>query len=538
MRLSHLLGTTRRPDAADTGLSSHDFLLRGAYFRRLGPGQLASLPLGTRVQQQLLNQLSGALGLPPAAQLHLPPGHSDQGIYDHALEPLDDPYHLRSWLEVARQEIQSYRQLPLLAWRKCEVEVAGNKAKGLYGESRRNWLEMGWFAASESEMQEQGKQLQQAWKAYMDSLGLEMTTWEAEAGISACPMAHGWGIWIEGGESELGEGENGWQSLGLLSQKVKATEAEPLPLEKIHTPGTKTIADLATFLEVPASQTAKVVFYAPTERDPRLVMVLVRGDHAVNELAVKRTLGRSQLEPASEADILQAGSVPGYASPIGLDLKRIRLLVDDWVAQSPNLAAGANETDFHYRNACYGRDFEGGEVGAFALWEGATQSAIEIARSLSIGSAWSDQLEVRFTTDQGKSAPISFGYFRIDLSQFVLALAERSQDEQGLHWPMALAPYQIQLISLADGEVSITTANQLYDQLQQAGYSVLYDDRHKKVAGPGVKFKDADLRGIPLRITVAKRALKEGGVEVKLRGDTERRIIPLTEVLDWVRANP
>jgi prolyl-tRNA synthetase len=348
---------------------------------------------------------------------------------------------------------------------------------------------------------------------------------------------------VEGGEVTYGTIGSHWQEQSLLQAPVSPNEAAPLPLEKVHTPGASTIAELATFLDISPRQTAKVVLYTQAHAEPALVMVVVRGDHSVNEVAVRRQLGVADLRVATEVDMLAAGAVPGYASPIGLDQRKLRVLIDAWVAESPNLAAGANEAGYHFRNSNYGRDYEGGEVGRFALVEPEQladqgwHQAVEVARYLPIGSDWSAQSDITVMSQQGKPEPLAFGYVRVDLSQLLLVAAARHQDEQGLCWPDSLSPFSLQLLSLADGEASIQTAEKLYAALSAAGYRVLYDDRSKKMAGPGVKFKDADLRGIPLRITVAKKALAQGGVEWKWRSSSEREIVPLGEVLDRLAAD-
>jgi prolyl-tRNA synthetase len=242
------------------------------------------------------------------------------------------------------------------------------------------------------------------------------------------------------------------------------------------------------------------------------------------------------LRPATEAEIRAIGAEPGYGSPVAV---KGAVVVDRAVAQSANLVAGANEEGYHLLNVNLGRDYKAdvvADITAAQAGDGCPQCGaamrtvrgVEVANIFKLGAHYSAQMEAMFLARDGKQRPIIMGSYGIGVGRLLGCIAEQYHDEQGLIWPMTVAPYQVHLVSLRGGE---ETAESLYNQLQQAGFELLYDDREES---PGVKFNDADLIGLPIRITVSKRSLENGGVEVKLRQEQERQIIGLAAVENFV----
>ncbi len=327
-----------------------------------------------------------------------------------------------------------------------------------------------------------------------------------------------------------------------IFHKPKAAEEAPLPLEKVATPDANTIAALAEFMDVPVAKTAKAVFMVAGGADgERFVFAVVRGDMEVNDTKLAQAVGAVALRAAVEDEIRAVGADPGYASPVGL--KDVLVVVDDAIVNSPNLIAGANETGYHLRNVNYGRDYRATIVADIALAKSGDactvcQSPLRIEHGAVMGrlTRHGARYDAATYLDQnGKARPLQMGEYRLDIGRLLAGIAEANHDKYGLLWPVSVAPYQVQLVRLKDKSgAAAKIAGQLYAELQAAGIEVLYDDRSKE--SPGVKFNDADLIGLPLRLTVGGRSLEQGGVEFKHRISKDRIILPQDEVLSTIQA--
>jgi prolyl-tRNA synthetase len=332
-------------------------------------------------------------------------------------------------------------------------------------------------------------------------------------------------------------------------EKPAAASEAPQPLERVATPNVTTIDELTAFLDIPASKTAKAVFMVATvmkgtEEREQFVFAVVRGDMGLNETKLANAVQAKALRPAMDEEIRTIGAEPGYGSPLGVHDAII--VVDDAVAASPNLVAGANEPGYHLRNVNVGRDYEADLVTDIAVAEegyacpdcGAplqADRAVEVGNIFKLGTKYSEALDCTFTDETGKERPVIMGSYGIGIGRVLACVAEIHRDDDGLIWPITVAPYPVHITVLfrSRDDETLTVAEQLYTDLQEAGIDVLYDDRD---ASAGVKFTDADLIGLPLRITVGSRGLKKGGVELKRRDSTERQLVPLADVADEVQA--
>ncbi len=323
-------------------------------------------------------------------------------------------------------------------------------------------------------------------------------------------------------------------------RKPPSPSEEARPVEKVATPGAATIDQLTGFLNVPRSKTAKAVFMmAAINGTEQFVCAIVRGDMEVNETKLANAIEAAGLRPAREDEIIAAGGVPGYASPIGL---RGLVVVYDTIPQSPNLVAGANNAGYHLLNTNYGRDYKANiEVDIAAAGEGAAcpqcgspmhaERGVEVGNIFKLGTRYSDALGCTFLDKDGKHKPVIMGSYGIGIGRLLACVAEAHNDQYGLIWPISIAPYHVHLICLPD-DGAAEVANKLYDDLWAASVEVLCDDRDER---PGVKFTDADLIGLPLRLTVSGRSLAAGGVEFKRRDQPEKTIVPMDEVMSRVR---
>ena len=503
MRLSKLFGRTLRETPAEAETTGHALLLRAGMIRPLPSGTHSCLPLGWRAIRKIQGIIREEMEAIGGQELFMPcPPGTHEVI-----------------LDLARREISSYRQLPLVVYQVGFPTLEGYS-----------------FHADQADLDAHCHRVQQATLNILHRCGLEPLVAEAAAGVEFV-LPH------EKGEETLARcGECGYvaslESATAAKEPVGAGE-ELREIEEVATPGVDTIAGLAEYLGLPTSRTAKAVFYTTGDQ---LLFVVIRGDLEVDEAKLARLLGTTELRPASEEEIRAVGAVPGYASPVGLT--GVRVIVDDSIPLSRNLVAGANREGYHLRNVNYPRDFRAELVADIALVrEGDAcpscgsalrlERAIELGRIRELGTGPSQAAGATFLDRDGRARPLALGHSTIELDRLMAAVAEAHHDEQGIVWPPALAPYQIHLVALGmrNPEV-VEAAESLYADLQAHGYEVLYDDRNESA---GVKFNDADLIGLPLRLTLSRRTLAQEGVEVKGRWEAESRVIALDRLPDQLK---
>ncbi|MBA7716084.1 Proline--tRNA ligase [subsurface metagenome] len=323
------------------------------------------------------------------------------------------------------------------------------------------------------------------------------------------------------------------------SVKSKLESGEPLSLEEVATPGAASIEEVASFLKIPQSHTLKAVFYIA---DGKLIFVVIRGDIEVNEVKLKNVLHCFELRLAAETEVIDAGIVAGAASPIGIS--GIKVVADDSITSGTNFVAGANKPDTHLRNVNYPRDFKADIVADIAkacAGDGCPECdgkllsthGIEVGHVFKLGTFLSEKLGALFLDTKGVLQPIVMGCYGIGLGRLLAAAVEQKHDDKGIIWPLSIAPYHIYLCPLyrEDSKVSEVAEN-LYGELEAEGLEVLFDDRQES---PGVKFNDADLLGIPIRVTVSPRTLETNSVEIKRRSEKETQLVPLEKIAARLR---
>jgi prolyl-tRNA synthetase len=312
-----------------------------------------------------------------------------------------------------------------------------------------------------------------------------------------------------------------------------------MSIEKVSTPRIKTIEALANYLGIPQSKTAKAVFLIATipegqSSKDQLVFAIVRGDMEVNETKLANALKAKEIRPAREDAILAVGAIPGYASPVGL--KNIMVVVDDIIPQSINLVAGANEDDYHLLNVNYGRDYNANIIADITAAQDGdacpncshplhSVRGVEVGNIFKLGSRYSEAMGCYYLDQDGCTKPVIMGSYGIGSGRLLACIAEEHHDQKGLIWPITVAPYQVHLVELKGKNGTSEThilAEHLCADLQTSGIEVLYDDRDES---PGIKFNDADLIGLPLRVTVSERSIKQGGVELNRRDQQGKNII-------------
>jgi prolyl-tRNA synthetase len=323
-------------------------------------------------------------------------------------------------------------------------------------------------------------------------------------------------------------------------QKASPAAEAPLPLEEVATPEARTIAALSAFLDIPAARTAKAAFFMAGDR---LVFAVIRGDMEVNVSKLAAVVGAAGLRPANAEELAAAGIVAGYASPI--DVQGVTVVVDDLVACSPNLVVGANRPGYHLLHTNYPRDYAAQvvtDIAAVALGARCARCgqllrlvrAVEVGHLFQLGTRYSKALGASFLDEQGKARDVVMASYGIGIGRLIACLAEAHHDERGLIWPVAVAPFAVYQVGLDLDRPDVRAANEtLYQELRAAGLTVLYDDRAESA---GVKFADADLLGMPVRLTVGRRSVQRGAVELKGRASAEARDVALATAAADIRA--
>ncbi len=568
MRVSHLFGTTLREAPGDADIASHQLLVRAGYVRQLAAGIFSYLPLGQRALLKIARILREELDAIGGQEVSLPVVHPAElwqatGRWyeiDHTMARFQDRRgrdmllamtHEEVVAQLASTEVRSYRQLPILVYQiqtKFRDELR----------SRGGLIRVREFLMKDSyslDRDHEGLQRQYDahYKAYLEigrRAGLTLLPVLSDVGMMGGKVAHEFMYVTAIGEDSLVRCSACDYSANLEVARFDrgdAPDEAPKPIERVHTPASKTIAELSSFLGVEPARTGKIVFFMGTFPDPskaRLVVAIVRGDMDANPIQVQRHAGALALRQARDEEIEEVGAVPGFASPIGIDRSGAVVVVDKLVAMSPNLILGANEPDYHLLNTSCGRDYEADVVGEIATaFEGASCPecgetlqlirGVEVGNIFQLGTKYSEALAAYYTDEDGEEKPIVLGSYGIGLGRLLACVAEEHRDERGLALPVSVAPFEVSLVSLAKSGETAAAAEDLYERLRAGGIQVLFDDRD---ASPGVKLNDADLQGMPLRLLVSERSLKAGGAELKRRTESEARLIPLEDVVDAVRA--
>ncbi len=562
MRTTLLFGETLRAAPAEADSASYQLLLRAGYLRPLGAGIFSLLSPGRRSLQKIQNIIAEeleALGgqeasLPLLLPAELCPGGNARG---EELLRLRDRRGRELLLTGSREEaaahlaasvLRSYRQLPQLIFQFNPAFCDEERPRGGLLRAREFLLAEAFsFDGDENSFRKQYDRLGGAFAGIAARLGLPLKAVEGESEDLERRPAHALVYVSPAGDRVIAVCPHcGYAALreSARFRKEAPDSGSPKPLEKVATPGAASIEELSKFLGIDKPQTAKAVFYRAEfggDEPAKLVLALVRGDMEANEARVRYLAGAAVLRPAEAEEIAAAGCAPGFASPIGLRRGNILVIADDLVAGSANLVTGANEAGYHFLNSNCGRDYRPDIVDPIALaYENAPcercgrplalQNAVEVGSMQASGAGAAFKAE--YLDEQGKSRAVVMGFYKIDLGRCLACLAEAHHDDYGLRLPISVAPYQATLLLLKGEPQTAETAERLYRELRQAGVEVLFDDRE---ASPGVKFNDADLRGIPLRITVSDRSLQGGGVEFKRRDQKEKTIIAVEALVAKVR---
>lgn len=547
MRASNLYAPTLRNTPAEAEIASHQLMYRAGMIRKTAGGMYTFLPLAWRTIrkiEQIIREEMDAAGGQEIMMPILQPAEFWQesgrwGAYGDEMMRIKDrhgrdfclgPTHEEMITALVRDEVRSYKQLPLMLYQIQDKFRDERRPRfGLMRSREFIMKDLYSFDKDVEGMNESYKKMYDAYTNIFTRMGLEFRPVEADNGAIGGGHSHEFTVLADAGESNIAVCTKCDYAASDEKAELKPVEApaeDELPLEKVSTPGTNTIEALCDFLKVPADKTIKAVAYQ-TDKD-ELVLAFIRGDHDVNEVKVINQIeGALDLRMADEEAIRAAGGCPGFMGPIGIK-KGTHVLVDATVMNMHNAVTGANEVDVHYKNVNPQRDFDKDAIIVTDLRmvkEGdpcphcgaplKMTCGIEAGQVFTLGTKYSKAMGATFLDENGKEQPLVMGCYGIGVGRTMAAAIEQNNDDQGIVWPRAIAPFEVVVVAVnAKKEEQLTYAEGIYDECRKAGLDVLLDDRKERA---GVKFKDCDLIGYPVRVTIGPKAVDEDIIEVKVR---------------------
>ena len=546
MRATNLYAPTLRNTPAEAEIASHRLMYRAGLIRKSAGGMYTYLPLAWRtirkIEQIIREEMDAAGGqeimMPILQPSELWEESGRWGAYGAEMIRVKDrhdrefcmgPTHEEMITALVRDELRSYKQLPVLLYQ--IQDKFRDERRPRFGIMRsREFImkDLYSFDKDVEGMNESYRKMSVAYTNIFTRCGLDFRAVEADSGAIGGGHSEEFTVLAPEGESRIACCDA--CSYAASDEKaalrpIDAPDEAELPLEKVATPGTHTIALLAEYLKVPVEKTIKAVAYQ-TE-DDTLILAFLRGDHEVNEIKLANAVpGARDLRMADEDAIRAVGGCPGFMSPIGI-AKGTHIVVDETAMRMHNAVSGANEADFHYTNVNPKRDFEAVTVADIRLVEEGDACpvcenghlhigrGIEAGQIFALGTKYSEAMGATFLDETGKAQPMQMGCYGIGVGRTMAAAIEQNHDEHGIIWPRAIAPYEVVVVAVnAKDDAQLAYAEEVYEELRAAGIDVLLDDRRERA---GVKFNDCDLIGYPVRIAIGPKTIDSGSIEVKVR---------------------
>jgi prolyl-tRNA synthetase len=582
MKASRFLISTLKEAPADAEVASHRLMTRAGMIKKLAGGIYTYMPMGLRVIRKVESIIREEMNRSGAIELLMPviqPAElwQESGRWEqygpellrirdrHEREFIVQPTSEEVITDVARQEIRSYRQMPRNFYH-IQTKFRDER-RPRFGVMRGREFTMKDAYSFDRDREAALASYQAMFDAYMrifGRMGLQFRAVAADTGAIGGSASHEFQVIAETGEdaiaycpdSDYAANVELAEALPLVAQRAAPAE----PLANVPTPGQARCPDVAAFLGVPLERTLKSLVVAvdpPAARPadartaPEVWLLLLRGDHDLNEIKASKVPGLKGFRFATEAEVIEHfGCPPGYLGPIGMK-KPVRVVVDRTVANMADFVCGANQPDHHFTGANWGRDLpEPGSDGVLVadlrnVVQGdpspdgkgrlAIQRGIEVGHVFYLGTKYSAAMDARFVDEDGKQKVIEMGCYGIGVTRLPAAAIEQNHDERGIIWPRPIAPFEVAVTPLGYGRSAAVreAADVLYRQLLEAGIDVILDDRDER---PGAMFADWELIGVPLRITIGERGLKDGLVELTVRRDLQTRGVPLAQALDEARA--
>lgn len=564
MRMSKLYMPTLREVPSEAEIPSHQLLLRAGMIRKLVSGVYSFLPLGNRALkkvERIVREEMDAAGSQEVLMSAIQPAEiwkesgrwSDYGpemfrLKDrHEREFCLGPTHEEYFTDLVKNELNSYKQLPLNIYQ-IQTKYRDEKRPrfGLMRSREFIMKDAYSFDMDEAGLDQAYKEMWDAYDKIFTRCTLKFRIVEGDSGAMGGSDSHEFMAISDIGESEIAYCEDcdyaATDEKAKCVYEVENMEIEELELEKIHTPSVRTIESLVEFFDLTADKFVKTLIYKAKDE---IVAAVVPGNRELNEIKLANYLQipEHELELAEPSIIKEVtGAETGFAGPIGMKGK-VKILIDSRVTQMKNVIVGGNETDYHLKNANYNRDFTGEVVEDLLLVKEGDicpkcnsglkiERGIEVGNIFKLGTKYSKALNATYLDENGKTQEFVMGSYGIGINRTVSAVVEQNHDEKGIIWPLAVAPYHVIVtIVSTKKEEQVELGERIYEELKSQGIEVLLDDRNER---PGVKFKDAELIGIPIRVTVGRNA-SEGIVEYVIRGKEEKIEIKTDEILDKIK---
>lgn len=554
MRVSKLYAPTLREVPAEAEVVSHQLMLRAGFMRKAAGGIYTYLPLAWRVlkkierivREEMYAKGSQELLMPivQPAEIWQESGRWD--VYGAEMFRLQDrhnrcfclgPTHEEMVTTLIRGDVRSYRQLPLSVYQiQNKYRDERRPRFGLMRGREFIMKDAYSFDRDEAGLDKSYQDMYDAYTNIFTRCGLNFRPVEADSGAIGGSGSHEFMVIADSGEAEIVFCTSCDYAANVEKAELFPLEAQEeamLTKEEVVTPDCKTIADVCAYLKLPVDHSVKAVAY---NSEKGLILCFVRGDHEVNEIKVINTCGVIDLEMATEEQLAAAGTVGGYMGPVGIDNKKVIVVVDATVMKMHNVCCGANKEGYHFINVNPGRDFTPTYVADIRLiqegdpcphcgGEVSKARGIEVGQVFKLFTKYSSALKAIYLDENGKEQPMVMGCYGVGVSRTMAAAIEQNYDDNGIIWPIEIAPYHVLVVPVnTKDEASAAKAEEIYMQLKKVGLETVIDDRNER---PGVKFKDADLIGYPLRVVVGPKTLTEGKLEVKIRKTGEIRYLPL-----------
>ena len=554
MRVSKMFAPTLREVPAEAEVVSHQLLLRAGFMRKSTNGMYSYLPLAWRVLKKIENIVREEMDNAGAQEIMMPimqPAEIWQesgrwGAYGAEMIRLKDrhnreyclgPTHEEMVTTLIKGDVRSYRQLPMNVYQIQDKFRDERRPRFGLMRSRDFIMKDAYsFDRDEAGLDVSYKSMYDAYTNVFNRCGLTFRPVEADSGAIGGSGSHEFMVIAESGEAEIVYCTECDYAANVEKAEMHIIEAaDEAALEKaeVETPNCKSIADVCAFLNMPVEKSVKAVAY---KSEKGLILCFVRGDHEVNEVKVINTCNVLEVEMADENLLVENGTCGGYMGPVGIDPEKVMVVVDHSVMQMHNFCCGANKEGYHMVNVNPGRDFTPTFVADIRLiQEGdpcphcggkvAKARGIEVGQVFKLFTKYSAAMNCTFLDENGKENPMVMGCYGIGVSRTMAACIEQNNDKDGMIWPVAIAPYEVLVVPVnTKDEASTAKAEEIYEVLKKAGVEAVIDDRNER---PGVKFKDADLIGYPLRVVVGPKTLAEGNIEVKARRTGEVAMLPV-----------
>lgn len=554
MRVSKLYAPTLREVPAEAEVVSHQLMLRAGFMRKAAGGIYTYLPLAWRVLKKIERIVREEMDAKGSQELLMPivqPAEIWQesgrwDIYGAEMFRLQDrhnrcfclgPTHEEMVTTLIRGDVRSYRQLPLSVYQiQNKYRDERRPRFGLMRGREFIMKDAYSFDRDEAGLDKSYQDMYDAYTNIFTRCGLNFRPVEADSGAIGGSGSHEFMVIADSGEAEIVFCTSCDYAANVEKAELFPLEAQEeamLTKEEVVTPDCKTIADVCAYLKLPVDHSVKAVAY---NSEKGLILCFVRGDHEVNEIKVINTCGVIDLEMATEEQLAAAGTVGGYMGPVGIDNKKVIVVVDATVMKMHNVCCGANKEGYHFINVNPGRDFTPTYVADIRLiqegdpcphcgGEVSKARGIEVGQVFKLFTKYSSALKATYLDENGKEQPMVMGCYGVGVSRTMAAAIEQNYDDNGIIWPIEIAPYHVLVVPVnTKDEASAAKAEEIYMQLKKVGLETVIDDRNER---PGVKFKDADLIGYPLRVVVGPKTLTEGNLEVKIRKTGEIRYLPL-----------